>query len=419
MIIPFLVLLLSGFAAATPDSLSLEDCLALARESNPRSRLSANSILGWDLSRQELKARNRPQVKFKGIFEYAPVGKYYGYDPGLTNGGQLGSQIAVEQTVYDGGITGIKSRQADLGWSRSNHEQKLAGLDLEYDVTQAFTEVLRLQEDSALKQTGLARLREYSGLVERMHAGGQAGYTDLLKTRIHVSESESAAKLTNADLESAKYALAELIGLEPSASIQVKGELDAPFDPMPLDTTVNADWKIAELETQIADLDVAAARSEWKPTLSVAADIGLLTSIDNLKAAPQDRANMLGASVGMHLDMPIFSWGLAKTHLLQSRLAVENARWQWRAHRRELLFGYRKALMQWEAARDHLSGLRADLTAAKDNFDLTKAKYAGGSGLASEVLDAHQLWVETQASLLQARADLRNLGARLKRLEAR
>lgn len=415
---PFIGLIFTGLAVAASDSLSLDDCFRLAAQNNPKAFVSANAIQSADLARQELKSQRLPQLKFKGTLEYAPSSKHLGYDPALTNGGQLGSQLVVEQTLYDGGQRGIKAMKADLQWAQSHHERKLAMLDLRFEVTQAFTEVLRLRSDLEFKQAGIVRLRDYSGLVARMHAGGQAGYTDVLKTRIQVSEAESAARQAAADLQGAEYSLSELLGMDGQDTIAIKGDLDSAEVPAPFDTVGNADWEKAKLVSQSAGLDVLAARGEWKPTVAVSADMGLLTSFDNLQASSQDRAPILGASAGLHVDLPIFSWGLRANHMRQSLLAAENAEWQWKSQRRGLLVDQRKTLLQWEAARAHRDALRGDLAAAGDNFLLTKSKYAGGSGLASEVLDSHRLWIDTQSSLIQAEADLRILGARLKRLEA-
>jgi outer membrane protein TolC len=336
----------------------------------------------------------------------------------LTNGGQLGAQLAAEQTLYDGGQRSFKARQAEFDMARSQYERKLAELDLRLEATQAFTDVLRLQADLALKHLNQIRLRDYLGLVQRMHTGGQVGFTDVLKTRIQVSEAESDAKQTEADLQAAKFSLLELLGAALDGNLQVKGSLDSVEPPAPLDTLGNADWEVARLGMRSAELDVQAAQGEWKPTVALAADAGLLTSVENLQQASKDRANMLGASVGLHVDVPVFGWGLREIHLRQRRLAADSLKWQWLSQRRNLLTEHRKAWLQWDAAQGHRDALRANLSAAADNYSLTKSKYAGGQGLASEVLDAEKLWVDTQASLIQAQADLRILGAKLKRLEA-
>ncbi|MDB5051781.1 MAG: hypothetical protein JWO30_4852 [Fibrobacteres bacterium] len=412
------MLLLCGLTAAAADSLSLEECLRLARENNPRGFLAANAVQAAELARQELRAQSLPQVKFKGTAEYAPTIGSFGYDPIATNGGQLGAQLAADQTLYDGGQRRFRARMAELDMTRSQYERRLAELDLRLEVTQAFTDVLRLQADLALKQLNQIRLRDYLGLVQRMHTGGQVGFTDVLKTRIQVSEAESGVRQTEADLQAAKLTLAELLGATLDGNLQVKGSLDSVESPAPLDTAGNADWEIARLGMRSADLDLQAARSEWKPTVALAADAGLLTSVDNLKLPSANRGNMLGASVGLHVDLPVFGWGLRRIHLRQRQLAADSLAWQWLSQRRNLLMEHRKTWLQWDAAKEHRDALRANLSAAADNFSLTKSKYAGGQGLASEVLDAEKLWVDTQASLIQAQADLRILGAKLKRLEA-
>jgi outer membrane protein len=413
-----IMFLLCGTVLAASDSLSLEGCLRLARENNPRGFAAMGAVQAAELAQGELQALALPGIKFRGTAEYAPMLGRFGYDPALTNGGQLGAQWVVEQSLYDGGQHGLKVKQSGFVITRSQFERKRAELDLRWEVTQAFIDVLRMQAGLDLKQAHLLRLRDYLGLVQRMHGGGQVGFTDVLKTRIQVSEAESDCNQTEADLAAARFSLAEWVGIDLDGSIRIKGSLDSVEPPTDLDTAGNADWEIARLDLRGAELDLEAARREWRPTLAVAADAGLLTSVENLRQPAQSQANMLGASIGLHVDVPVFGWGLRKIHLRQRQLSVDSLKWEWISRRRGLIVEHRKTLLQWDAAGNHRNALRADLSAAADNFSLTRSKYAGGQGLASEVLDAERLWADIQAALIQSQADLRVLGAKLKRLEA-
>ena len=184
------------------------------------------------------------------------------------------------------------------------------------------------------------------------------------------------------------------------------------------DSTQNAEWQLAKLGKESAEFDLMLLKNSWKPSLSVAADAGLLTSMDNLKVAQADRNNVFGGSIGVHLDIPLFSFGLKEIQIQEKRLAIVNTKWQWQSRQRNLWIEYQKAQMQWKITRDHLDTLKLTLMVVKDNFRLTKSKYAGGMGSASEVIEAHSLWVETEAALLGAEADLRNLSSKLKRLVA-
>jgi len=418
LLTPLILLCGLSVAAAASDSLGLEDCLRLAKARNPRGFLAAGAVQSAALAQDELRAQRLPQIKFQGTAEYAPKLGGFGYDPALTNGGQLGAQLAAEQILYDGGQRRLKLSQAGFDLARSQSERKRAELDLGLEVNQAFTEALRLQADLDIRRLNHARLREYLGLVQRMHGGGQVGFTDVLKTRIQVSEAESGVRQSEADLQGALLTLGELLGDSLEAPIQVKGSLDSVETPGPLDSAGNADWEISRLAMRSAELDLQAARGEWKPTVAATADAGLLTSVENLQQAPPDRANMLGASVGLHVELPVFGWGLREIHVRQRQLAADGLKWQWLSQRKSLFMEHRKSWLQWETAKTHRDALRENLSAAADNFSLTKSKYAGGQGMASEVLDAEKLWVDTQSSLIQAQANLRILGAKLKRLEA-
>jgi outer membrane protein TolC len=404
--------------AIVSDTLSLEDCQGLARRNNPRGYLAANAVQSAELASRELRASSLPQIKFKVTADYAPTAGSFGYDPIATNEGQLGAQFVTEQMLYDGGQARLKATRAGYALTRSGIERKRTEADLRLDVAMAFTDLLRLQEESGLKRQNLSRLRDYLALVERMHTGGQAGFTDVLKTRIQVSEAESAVKQGDADRRAAGLSLGELLGMAEAEDLAVKGPLDSAKAPAELDTAGNADWEIARLEMQGAELDAQAARAEWKPTLAATADAGLLTSVENLRQPYDQWNNMLGASVGMHLDLPVFAWGARKIHIRQSELAADSLKWAWMARRRNLFTDHRRTKLQWDAARERRDALRANLSAAADNYTLTKSKYAGGQGLTSEVLDAERLWADTHASLLQAQADLRVLSAKLERLEA-
>jgi outer membrane protein TolC len=69
-------------------------------------------------------------------------------------------------------------------------------------------------------------------------------------------------------------------------------------------------------------------------------------------------------------------------------------------------------------ARERLRVLRGDLTKARDNFILTKSKFAGGGALSLEVLSAQQALTDLRLAEIQALADIRSIGARIERLNA-
>ncbi len=400
------------------DSLALSDCLKRAEANHPRRILSSKSLEAADLALQEANRQSYPQINFKGSVEYAPITKHFGYDPALTNGGLVGSQIVVEQPIYDGGKRKIKIEQMELEFKRSQLEGKLSRGDLLFEVEIAFIDLLRLTAEAKIKTHGENQLGEYLNLVTQMHAAGQSNYTDVLKTRLQYSAAESESKATLSERRAAQYTLAELMGSNLEDTLSIKGDLKetAPDEFLVDAVQKNPELELAELDLQSIQLAADLEKAELKPTLSLAGDMGLLTSWENLQASSANRANMWGASLGLHLDLPLYAWGLTGIHTKQKKMELEMSSLRKETYSRSHFSEWKKLLLQWQSSRARCENLHQNLSLAWDNFLLTKAKYAGGMGLASEVLEAHRLWLDNELDLIKSQTELKITLAKIHRL---
>jgi outer membrane protein TolC len=75
-----------------------------------------------------------------------------------------------------------------------------------------------------------------------------------------------------------------------------------------------------------------------------------------------------------------------------------------------------KLQSQLDDARIRLRTIRETMKDADENFLLTKSKYAGGSGLAIEVLSALQMLTDIRLSELQILAEIRLVEAKIDHL---
>ena len=83
-------------------SLTLDQCLQLARSNSPALRAADDAAQASELSQSELTTTALPQLKAGLGGSYAPVPPSFGYDPIISNGGQIAGQIMLEQSLYDG-----------------------------------------------------------------------------------------------------------------------------------------------------------------------------------------------------------------------------------------------------------------------------------------------------------------------------
>jgi outer membrane protein TolC len=414
--------LLAGFFAAgrAQEVLTLERCIALAKKNSPRTRLALNAVRVSELSLSELGKTALPQISGTGTATYTPVPPRWGYDPAITDGGQLAGQIVVRQSVYDAGIRSLRSDQLRLDVERAMRERDLAELELTYAVIQTYSEALRAEEEVALRRESHGQLKTYGDLVRRLYNGGTANYADVLKAEMQTSMASLALEKSRESSATVRLSLAELIGVPVDSSAQFSSPAAGiPGEPAPkVNLAENLEMSIARLELAKSTLDIQVVHHESLPVLSLVADAGYLSSGDNLRLPRTDRLNTWGYSVGVGLEIPILNWGATGLRVEQKELAADDLRLQMELLQRSLSNELRKTLLQLSHSRARLDTLREIIRKAEENFLLMKSRYAGGGTLALEVFAAQQLLTDTRMDELQTRADMRLLGARLERLTA-
>jgi outer membrane protein len=422
---------LSSIAWADPPalsgkSLSLEQCLAIANANNPLMEQARKSRNIAELSRREISTTAYPQVRVQAGGIYAPADSRHGYDPAVTDKGQLLGQVIVEQSLYDGGIRSIKKAQVDLDIKRLTKEQQLTKSDLDYNVSQAFVEALRAQSEVTLRTDGESILSDYYLLVKSLHAAGTAGFTDVLSIQARLLNDSLAIIQAAQNLTAGKLTLAALMGNPADTSFTLAGNPeeillklgDSYSIPASLDSTRNLELSVADLEYKRSQFDIRATQKEAIPTLSLTGDVGFLSSRDNLLLPPTERVNGIGYEVGVTLGFPIFDWGGRKLRVRQLELTSDSLQIQREILKRSLYSEYSAILAGLSSARTRFRLAEAAINAATDNFSLIKAKYVGGSALTLEVLDAYQTLTETKLARLDILAEIAALGAKLQRIDA-
>ncbi len=406
--------------ATSQTSLTLEQCLQLARSNSPALRAADDATRTSELSQSELSTTALPQLKVGLGGSYAPVPPSFGYDPIISNGGQIAGQIILQQSLYDGGIRGIKSDQLQIDAERLARERRRVERDLTFAVKQAFIEVLRAERETELQQESVGQLTAYIDLVQRLFKGGSAGYTDVLKTEVQLSNAALSLQKAGESLQAARYSLSEVIGIEVDSSVSVTGSLESLPDSVSVlpeaNVSNNLDLSIAGLGTERSVLEVELTKRERFPEISFIGDAGYLGSIENLRLPSSDHVSALGYSIGVGIDVPIFNWGATGLRIEQKEIELDAQRQQVELLHRSLTSELQKTRLGLVNARSRLQTVRRNFVKAEDNFLLTRSQYAGGAMSSLEVLAAQGLLTETKLSELETLAAIQVLSARLEQL---
>jgi outer membrane protein TolC len=324
--------------------------------------------------------------------------------------------------LYDAGIRGLRSDQIVAERNALIKEKQITERDLVFAVEQMFIEALRSQSEIALQEQSMKQLKDYLELVVQLSKGGQAGYTDVLKTQVQLQAAERSLQKANEALVSSKLALAEVMGGSIDTSFTINGSIES-LIPAPmlsgLDIAENLDVSLAQLNLTKSAFEIEIQKSERLPIITAFADAGLLTSIDNLRLPSAERSGMFGYMVGVTLEVPLFTWGATGLRAQQKQLATDALGLQVEAVRRSITTEYRKTELQLQKSHERVRSLRVSLVAAEDNFMLIKSKFASGGVLSLEVLSAQQLLTDLRLEELQTLADRQALLAKMEQLTTR
>ena len=419
-LVPLLAIVLTGIIARAQDTLTLDRCLALARSNSPALRAADDAIRASSLASSQISRSALPQLKAVAGTIYAPESIQFGYDPAITNGGQVAGQLVLQQSLYDGGLRSIKSDQYDLDAERLLHERSRTDRDLTCAVQQAYIEVLRSQREIELQEQSVTQDSSYLNLVQRFYASGNAAYTDVLKTEVQLSSARIALQKSIESFRTALNAITELIGAQLDPGLTISGHLedvvDGRSDTLTSGLGENLDLRIADLTIARTALEVDLTRHERYPTITAFGDAGYLSSIDNYRLPSSDRVKAIGYSVGIGVELPLLNWGATGLQAEQRGLEVDALRQQTELLRRSLTRDLSNTRLALFNARARLSALHANVAKAEENFLLTRSRFAGGAALSLEVLSARQLLTETKIDELETVASIQLLAAKLHQL---
>jgi len=405
--------------------LTLDSCLVIASRNSPALRSAENAVRSASLARAELLTTVLPQIQAVVDGIYVPVPPRYGYDPAITDGGEVRGLVAVRQSVYDSGMRSLKSDQFSLDIDRLGSERRLAALDLALAVKLAFYESLRARAEVELEKESLDQLEAYLGLLRRLYSAGSAGATDILKTEIQAAGAHLALAKAREASAGALIALEEAVGIPPDTSVRLAGSLDdaagAGSDPAgsaPPDPDGTLDMTVAGMLVRHSMIDEDITRHERLPDIALFADAGYLASGDNFRLPSSERVNGLGYEVGLAVQFPILNWGATGFRAEQKEVATDDLRNRMEMLRRSIASDALRLRIQIAGARERLGVLRDNLAKAGDNFILTKSKFAAGASLSIEVLSAQQSLTDARVAELQTMQDIRSAEARIERLNA-
>jgi outer membrane protein TolC len=417
---------LIGFATpvvGAPDSLSVTDCVRLARQHAPALAAARHDESAAAADSAAVARNTDPDVFLSAGATVAPD---WSYDPALTNLGEYHLQTGVAWTLADGGHRSRERARAGVESALARERRRLAGRDSGQRAAELGYELLRIDETAAVLEEDARGMQRLSALVIAGLRSGGRSPADSMRLGLALADTRLQLEDLRTERRAAAAELRELIGraggdgpvlATPPAGLEA-GPTEA--DSLALLDSIERmpELALARAEEAAARIDSADARHRSPLELKLALDAGLWGSdltravpasllVDDPDATFSDRLRRdLGASAAIDLRWPLVD--RARAPALGAR--IEGLRGAESRHDAEIARQRREALDEldrWRAAADRVRTVTTIAASASAHTLHLKSLYAAGATTMFELLDAVQLERDSRVRLADARMDAR------------
>jgi outer membrane protein len=320
----------------------------------------------------------------------------------------IGTAVSGRQPLFN------RSNDATIAQSERTLESSLAELDTaEQDLilrlSQAYFDVLGAEDTLRTTRANKAAIAEQLASAQRNFEVGTATITDTREAQARFDLATAQEIAADNDLVIRRIALDQLVGRSNVVPLQIT---------VPVVLPPSAATPLDQLVTRAADEHPAVRRA------SVAYDIALLETekaraqrlptIDAVASVQRGRGTVAysitghntGGSVGVELNMPLWSGGAIQNRIRETLVLEERSRNDLEAARRFVSQSTRQAWYTLQSGAAQVKALEAAEASSLLALQATQLGYRVGVRVNVDVLNAQNQLFQTRRDLARARYDV-------------
>jgi outer membrane protein TolC len=426
--LPLLIVLSVPLWAETP--LALPEAVRTALEKHPSLEAGAARVKAAETRIEQARGNYLPKINYQETFARSdnPVFVFGSLltqrrfteqnfalgplnRPDFLNNFQ--STVSVDQVVYDAGQIRHGIRSAELGRELAGEDERLARMGVIAGVLRSYFGAVVAQQGLELANEAVKSAEADLKRAETVRAAGMATDADVLSIRVHVSAMREQQIRRTQELNVARAALNEALGLP----------LDTPHDlttPLKAVALENPDLAVFEktavgarpetrqvgLSAKLAETQTQAARSALLPQVGVRA----VFEADRGRFVNQGGANWMFAA---SLKWNLFNGFADRAKIGEAEETLRGARAAQRQLASAVQLQVRKAWADLKGAEERIEVASAAVAMAEESLRIVKNRYEAGLATVTELLRNETALLETRTRRLAAVYDQRVAAAAL------
>ena len=419
-------LILSSSARAV----TLQDCLAAAREDNPDAQAAAQRVIAARAAIREATSAYYPQLTLSSTYartDNAGQAMFMALNqrtlnmadpafdinhPGDTE--NLRTSVGAKLRVLDGGQRNLNRDMAKLGSDVSKSQEAAVRNELIYQVTRGYYSVLQAQSFVKVQEETVASLEENLRVARERFKAGSVVQTDVLNLEVQLAQAREDLIRAQNGTQLAIAALNTAIG-RPLVSDERLPE-EQQTDLAPPTAALDADavesrpeLRAAQLNTRIQEKAWQKTRRDYFPTVSAFGSVDW----DSDVSADLEQSYFAGAVA----EWDFFTGFRRGAATESSQAKYEAAQADERKLRDQLQLDLTQARLQIKESWERLDVARRSVTGAEEALRITRERYQQGAADIPELLTAQVGLTATRTRNVAAYYDYLISQANLKRAQ--
>ncbi len=387
---------------------SLEDCLRFAVANSLERKSMELTGESLETTYEQSKQQRLPNLS-------ASMGQNFNNNEnGWSTSGNVGVGSSV--TIYQGGQINNTIAQNKLNLERNAVQLERYDNQLATQILQSFLTILGNQELLNYQLEVLNTSREQMKQGQARHKAGAILESDLLMLEAQYYSDSNNVVDSRINIENNLLDLKVLLSMNPTDHLEIVSpnteNLDNLIETLPTEEEAISlameympDLRMGDYDIQLAQKSVDMARGNYLPSISANANVGMgMLSYDD-----QGNGRWLGKpseSVGVSMNIPIYSRGQTKANVKKSRIALQQAELDYEqtqlSVRQTVVQAYRNVVSAYNAYK--VSEVREN--AYSKSFNAYNIQYQYGTITTVDLLQQQNNYLNVLNSYIQNKYSL-------------
>lgn len=310
---------------------------------------------------------------------------------------QLNSSIGLRQPIEAFfGFNNIRMnyKQAKLAYELTMKSLKREELNLVYDVSQNFFNLLSYQERMNIARMSLEKQQEAFDIAQSKFKAGLIREVEALQMEVDLSESVNNYDLAKVDYAAQMRDFKENLGISMRDSVIIKGDLTyavVKVDPekaVELAMNSRPELRESEIQIELQEMAVKRQKAQGMPSGDILLNYNFIGVGKDARSIPvgstfdqtwenlSSRPGSLG--IGLTATIPIIDWGENRARVNAARSVLKQNQLQLEGERLFIESEIRTMVDRLQSSLRRLQMLEKNLTVAEKSFDISRQRYANG-----------------------------------------